>query len=183
MKTLIFNGSPRLKGDTQSLIKVLLESLEGEHKIVNAYYEHIAPCIDCRYCVRCKGCAFKDDMQKIYDYIEECDNIIIASPIYYSQLTGPLMSVASRLQVYYCAEKYRKDKMITKEKKGAVLLVGGGNGNPERAFETATTLLSQMNCTDIHDLVCCHNTDNVQAINDASTVEGVKRIAEYFNKR
>ena len=182
MKTLILNGSPRLKGDTQSLIKLMLESLEGEYKIVNAYYERIAPCIDCRYCVRCKGCAFKDGMQKVYEYIEDCDNILIASPIYYSQLTGPLMSVASRLQVYHCAEKYRKDKMITKEKRGAVILVGRGDGNPHRACETATTLLSQMNCTEIHDLVCCHNTENIRAIHDEKTVEGVKSIAEYFNR-
>ena len=183
MKTLIFNGSPRLKGDTKSLINVLLENLEGEYKIVNAYSDKIAPCIDCRYCWYSTGCAFRDGMEKIYEYIEECDNILIASPIYYSQLTGPLLSVGSRLQIYYCAEKFRGEQLIEKAKKGAVLLVGGGDGDPEKANETAKTLLAQMNCKEICDLVCCHNTDNVPAIEDEKAVEGVKRIAEYFNKQ
>lgn len=181
MKTLIFNGSPRLKGDTRSLINVMLEDLQGEYKIVNAYNDKIAPCIDCRYCWYSNGCAFRDDMQKIYEYIEECDNILIASPIYYSQLTGPLLSVASRLQIYYCAEKFRGEQLIEKKKRGAVLLVGGGDGDPERAFGTAKTLLHQMNCKEIYDLVCCHNTNVAPALEDENAVNGAKKIAEYFN--
>lgn len=38
MKTLIFNGSPRKNGDTKSLINHMTESLNGEYKIVDAYF-------------------------------------------------------------------------------------------------------------------------------------------------
>ena len=77
MKTLIFNGSPRKNGDTVSLIRKVTEGLEGEYKIVNAYYCNISPCIDCRYCRRKPGCAIQDEMQEIYDYIEDCDLSLI----------------------------------------------------------------------------------------------------------
>jgi len=47
-------------------------------------------------------------MQEIYKYIEECDNILIASPLYFSELTGKLLVVGSRLQTYFCARFFRK---------------------------------------------------------------------------
>ncbi len=37
MKTLIFIGSPRKKGNTESLVAALVGQLEGDVKIVRAY--------------------------------------------------------------------------------------------------------------------------------------------------
>lgn len=48
MKTLILNGSPRKEGDTVNLINKVIENLNGEYKIINAYDCEIHPCIDCR---------------------------------------------------------------------------------------------------------------------------------------
>ncbi len=56
-------------------------------------------------------------MQETYKYIEECDNILIASPIYFSELTGALLNIGSRLQTYFCARFFRKEKPIKKAKK------------------------------------------------------------------
>lgn len=47
MKTLILNGSPRIKGDTESLINVIVQKIKGEYKIVNAYRCAISPCVGC----------------------------------------------------------------------------------------------------------------------------------------
>lgn len=145
MKTLIFNGSPRINGDTASLINFVIPKLNGEYKIVNAYFDHISPCIDCRYCWTASDCAIEDEMHQVYAYIEECDNIIIASPIYFSELTGKLLDIVSRLQMYYCAKHFRNESLIHKTKTGAVILVGGGDGNPGRAYDTACTTLRLMN--------------------------------------
>lgn len=46
LKTLIFNGSPREKGDTVSLINLLLDRLEGESVVISAYRAGISPCMD-----------------------------------------------------------------------------------------------------------------------------------------
>ena len=102
MKTLILNGSPRVHGDTVSLINLLIKSLYGEYLVVDAYKSNISPCRDCRYCWENPGCAIKDEMQVIYSYIEDCDNIVIASPLYFSELTGKLLDLGSRLQTYFC---------------------------------------------------------------------------------
>lgn len=118
MKTLIINGSPRPNGDTASLLRLVEEGLAGEYKIVDAYRCNISPCVDCRYCKEHSGCAIQDEMQDIYDYIQECDNILIASPIYFSELTGKLLDVGSRLQTYFAARYFRKEVPIVKEKRG-----------------------------------------------------------------
>ncbi len=181
MKTLIFNGSPRKNGDTVSLLNVLKEQLSGEYKIIDAYRTNISPCLDCRYCKTQSGCAIQDEMQEVYAYLIDCDNVLIASPVYFSELTGPMLSVGSRLQTYFCGRFFRKEESGLTPKKGAVLLVGGGDGKPDKAYETAKVLLKNMNCKEIHPLVCSHNTDRIPAIEDAQVVAGVEAIVRFFS--
>ena len=178
MKTLIFNGSPRKNGDTKSLLNILTHKLEGEIKTVDCYYENISPCIDCRYCWENKGCCIKDDMQEIYDYALNCDNIIIASPVYFSDVTGKLLDVMSRFQCFYTASKFLKDPYKIKPKKGGVILVGGGDGSPEKAESTAKTLLKCLNCREILPSVIDHNTNERPAKDCETTLNAVINLAE-----
>ena len=180
MKTLIFNGSPRKNGDTSSLIEKITGEINGEYRIVEAYRCNISPCVDCRYCWENSGCAIDDEMQEIYGYIQECDNILIASPVYFSELTGKLLDVGSRLQTYYCAGHFRKEVPAIKPKKGAVILVGGGDGRMDTAYRTACILLHHMNCHNIYEAVCSHNTNEKPAIDDENVLLGVKGILEFF---
>ena len=180
MKTLILNGSPRENGDTVSLIKKATEKIAGEYKIINAYRCSISPCVDCRYCWDHTGCAIKDEMQEVYDYIQECDNILIASPVYFSELTGKLLDLGSRLQTYYCSAVFRKEKPVPKEKKGAVILVGGGDGRMDKAYSTACVLLRHMNCNTIHELVSSHHTNEMPASDDRNAIQGIESIIRFF---
>lgn len=181
MRTLIFNGSPRANGDTASLIQLALQDLQGEYKVVNAYRDDISPCVDCRYCKEHPGCAIHDGMEEVYRYLEDCDNIIIASPIYFSELTGRLLDVGSRLQMYFSARFFRGERPVSKPKKGGVILVGGGDGGMEKAHSTARTLLHLMNCRDIHELVSCHCTDKMPAIEDGQAMAGVRSLVRFLN--
>ena len=182
MKTLIINGSPRPDGDSVSLIHRLEAGLAGERRALNAYRCNISPCVDCRYCRNHSGCAIQDEMQEIYPYIQACDNIVVASPIYFSEVTGKVLDVCSRLQTFFCARFDRGETPAAKAKKGAVILVGGGDGAPDRAYGTACTLLHQMNCRDIHPLVCSHDTDHRPAIEDGQALAGVESIVRFFNQ-
>ncbi len=181
-KTLILNGSPRVKGDTVNLIDVITKKLDGEYKIVNAYRCSVAPCIDCRYCYEKEGCAIVDGMQEIYDYIQYCDNIIIASPIYFSELTGKLLDVASRLQTYFCARHFRNEVPVVKAKRGAVILVGGGDGNMDKAYDTACTILKHVNCTNVHKMICSTHTNVRPAAEDESIYDDMLSVVEFLNK-
>ena len=180
MKTLILNGSPRENGDTVSLIRKITDKIDGEYKIVNAYRCNISPCVDCRKCWNHPGCAIKDEMQEVYEYIRECDNVLIASPVYFSELTGKLLDLGSRLQTYYCSAFFRKENPIPKEKKGAVILVGGGDGQMDKAYSTACILLHHMNCRTIHELVSSHHTNELPAADDEKAILGAESIVRFF---
>lgn len=180
MKTVIWNGSPRKKGDTASLIQRLRELLPGEITEVQACFCDIAPCVDCRYCWEHSGCCRKDGWQELEETLLSCDNVVLASPIYFSELTGPLLSVLSRLQQYFCARFFRGESSPFAPKKGGILLVGGGDGSPRRAQETAETLLHQMNCREIFPPILCHNTNAAPALEEPGITERLQALADFL---
>ena len=85
------------------------------------------------------------------------------------------------IQTYFCSRFFRKEELSIKPKKGAVILVGGGDGRIEKPYETACTLLHHMNCFDIHEVVSSFNTNVVPAIKDEKAIEGIKKIAKFLN--
>ncbi|NMA24099.1 MAG: flavodoxin family protein [Clostridiales bacterium] len=182
MKTLIFNGSPRKKGNTSSLVEELVKRLEGDVKIVRAYDCNVRPCIDCRFCWENKGCSIKDGMQEIYEDIQGADNIVIASPIHFSELTGQLMSVMSRLQTYWCARYLRREEPVPKKKKGGAIIVQGGDGEMKKAEDTAKMLLREMSANPL-GVVFAGKSDEIAGVDNKDAMAELVRLAEELNKR
>lgn len=173
MKTLILNGSPRENGRTAKLISIFTRNLTGEYTVINAYRSNISPCIDCRCCMTQSGCPVGDDMQEVYNCINECDNIAIFSPVYFSGLTPPIVSIGSRLQTLYCKKTFRKETDFPQAKKGAVILSRDGDGAPDIALKSARIFLRQMYCEGaLKEAVFCGEYQN--------DIE-LKAIADYFN--
>lgn len=128
MKTLVLYGSPMKQSHTKDLLDEMLDVLEGEVKFVDCYKANIAPCKDCKYCFHKKGCSIKDDMQEIYDYIDDCDAVIIATPMHFGIVSAPMYTLFTRLQSYWSNRHIRKvDEDMPKEKYGALLVTTGGN--------------------------------------------------------
>ena len=63
-------------------------------------------------------------MQEIYQKLEEADNIILASPMYFHSITGRMKALIDRFQVYW-AGHVRGDMPEKPLRKGAILMVGG----------------------------------------------------------
>ena len=181
MHTLILNGSPHANGDTAVLISALREHLHGEVTQIDCYRANISPCTDCRWCTKNPGCAIRDEMQNIYPIIESCDNIVIASPVYFSLPTAPVLSVCSRIQTYFCASFFRKSPVPIKPKRGGILLAGGGSGSAAPAEETARRILKYMKAKQIGPVVASLATDRIPAREDASVPEQAKSLAAFLN--
>lgn len=65
------------------MIDALTAQLEGEYKVVNAHSCNVRACVDCRYCWEHPACSIQDGWQEIDSYLRECDNVVIASPVYF----------------------------------------------------------------------------------------------------
>ena len=100
MKVLLINGSPNAKGCTYTALEEVSKTLnqEGiETDIVHVGNKDIRGCIACRQC-RTKGkCVFNDIVNEVAPKLNECDGIVIGSPVYYASANGTLISFIDRL--------------------------------------------------------------------------------------
>ena len=182
-KTLIINGSPRKKGETSQTTAWIRERLEGEVREIFTYDAKFRPCVDCRYCFDHPTCCVKDEMQEIYEYLLDCDNILIASPIYFSELTGSFLNLASRFQPYFCGKYIRHEASPLKPKTGAVLVMFGGKPlDPVKPYDTGSKLLQLLNAQDILPLVYGDHTDDTPALDQEKVLEGAAQIVAAFNR-
>jgi multimeric flavodoxin WrbA len=111
MKVIAFNGSPRKKWNTATLLEKVLEgawSQGAETELVHLYDLNYKGCISCFAC-KMKGgqsygrCAVKDDLTPILKKVEEVDAFILGSPIYFGTVSGEMRSFMERLTFPYLA--------------------------------------------------------------------------------
>ena len=109
MKVMAFNGSPRKKWNTATLLKKALEgaaSRGAETELIHLYDLNYKGCISCFAC-KTKGgksygrCAVKDDLKPIFKKIEKADALIFGSPIYLGTVSGEMKSFMERLLFPY----------------------------------------------------------------------------------
>lgn len=101
MNILVLNGSPRPQGDTAKMVSAFKKAAEKaghEVRVIEVCRMNVRGCLACEYC-HGKGrgaCAQKDDMRQIYDALPETDMLVLASPIYYHNISGQLKCVIDR---------------------------------------------------------------------------------------
>lgn len=163
------------------LVRALTDRLRGECELIHCYSAQIAPCTDCRACRAQDGCVIPDEMQSLYPLFEQCDNLVIASPIYYASLTGRLLDVVSRFQRYDSARRFRHAPTPIMPKKAAVILTCGGSGGVQTVYGTANIILKELGAKEIFPLICSSRTDTVPASEDAAALHQVQEAAAWFN--
>lgn len=139
-------GSPRRGGNTDVLLDTFLNGLEEcrifkkgssmKLTVKKLFVSEldISPCRECRHCSTDGDCIVDDDMQKIYPEIMDCDLLLIASPIFFTTVSGYLKAFIDRFQRFW-AMKYELDKnIITKEDKKGILFSCAGS-KPENIFD------------------------------------------------
>jgi len=92
-KVLIMQSSPRKKGNSATLAEEIAAGAASKGAVVESIFLHqmkIAPCQSCYVCQKkgSKGCAIDDDMQAIYPKLIEADAWVIASPVYWFNMSA-----------------------------------------------------------------------------------------------
>ena len=104
MKVLLINGSPNRNGCTYTALREVADTLEKEGieaEIVQVGNKDIRGCISCRRCKTTGKCVFDDLVNEIAPKFQECDGLVIGSPVYYASANGTLISFLDRL-FYSC---------------------------------------------------------------------------------
>ena len=124
---LAIYGSPRKEGVTAYLQNSILENLglSARIKKIYVYDENISPCVACGYCKQHFGCIFNDSMTAIYDLLVTADLVTIASPVYFSSITGPLKILIDRCQVLW--EREQRGESSSIYQRGYFIAAGAGS--------------------------------------------------------
>lgn len=117
MKILVLNGSPRREGNTAAMVAAFKEAAEEKgHQVtaINVTRLTIKGCLACEFCHgKGKGrCMRKDDMQDIYDELKNAEMLVLASPIYYHNISGQLKCVIDRFYAVLYPEKPESLKKV-----------------------------------------------------------------------
>jgi multimeric flavodoxin WrbA len=114
-------GSPRSGGNTDILMDSFLSALETEEKIMHFKLRdmNLQPCMGCCRCDETGICIYKDDIQSIYECIEDAKGLILASPIYFACVTAQMKTFIDRGQAFWVRKfLLHQSTPLTTKKKG-----------------------------------------------------------------
>ena len=99
MKVLIFNGSPRRKGATATVLHRIEKELKKGDVEVDFYNLgsiEMSHCTGCCSCYRTGACCLSDDAEILSQKISEADGIVLGSPTYASNVSGLMKDFIDR---------------------------------------------------------------------------------------
>jgi multimeric flavodoxin WrbA len=102
MKVVAFNGSGRKNGNTAMLVRQVFEGLEAkgiECELIQLAGQALRGCTACGSCRKNKDRRCIIDSDPVNEYIAkmiEADGIILASPVYFADITAELKALIDR---------------------------------------------------------------------------------------
>ena len=99
MKIIGIVGSPRNKGNTETITRIALEAAEeegAETELITLAGKEIKPCDACRVCKQTGKCHINDDLPPILEKMLGADGIILATPVYYGSATPQIKALIDR---------------------------------------------------------------------------------------
>ena len=100
MKVLLINGSPHGKGNTYIALHEMENVFAAENvetELVHIGNQGIRGCIACGSCAKTGKCVFDDAVTEIARKFEECDGLVVGSPVYYASANATLVAFLTRL--------------------------------------------------------------------------------------
>jgi multimeric flavodoxin WrbA len=137
MQILAIFGSPRRGGNTERLLEAFLEgactgATSCRRLVVTD--QGIGPCTGCQACDADGACVLDDGMKPVYEWIDEADLVVLASPIYFYGITAQAKALIDRSQALW-ARKHRLGIRASVAKSGFLIAAGGSRG--KKLFECA----------------------------------------------
>lgn len=138
---VVLNGSPRKNGYTSALVKAFTEGAQSAGNTVTEFY---LSGMDIHCCKGCFGghsdrdcpCVQRDDMDRIYPAVKDCQVIILATPLYYWTMSGQIRTTIDRL---FALEEGGSNLLRGHDRACALLMAAEGHG-----FEDVVTYFDHL---------------------------------------
>ncbi len=171
MKIIGVNGSPRLNGNSATLLEKALEGARtagAETERIDLYPLDYKGCRSCFACKRKssfygKGCAMQDDLTDVMRRMIEADGWIFSSPIYLGHSSSSMCALLERLHFSYLnTYESGRQRMPSLKKPYPSLFIYNLNGNRnflemmklENACQYETMLFGHTFGPSRHEIIC-----------------------------
>jgi len=92
MKVVCLLGSPKPKGNSAFLAKRFCAAAETRGALVETFSLNKRNYRGCQACMACKTkldrCVLKDDLEPVLDAVRQTDVLVLASPVYFGEVTS-----------------------------------------------------------------------------------------------
>jgi multimeric flavodoxin WrbA len=105
MKIMTLLGSPRSNGNSAAIAGRFLQTAESLGAETKTIYLNKLKFRGCQACMACKGkldhCALDDDLTEVLNEIHDTDVLVLASPVYFGDITAQMKMFIDRTYSYY----------------------------------------------------------------------------------
>ena len=136
MKIVSLLGSPRAASNSSAIANHFLKTAEGLGAETSSFVLNDLNYRGCQGCYACKTtlerCVLKDDLAEVLAAVSEADLVVMASPIYFGEITSQLKAFMDRTFSYLVPD-YRSNPEPSRlaQKKLVFVLT---QGNPDEAL-------------------------------------------------
>ena len=107
------SGSPIVNGNTDRIIKVVLEQSGKDHIFINLSTLIYDPCRACTHlCAKTNICPLEDDLKPYFKPILDSEALILGSPVNGGNVTGWMFSFKTRLWCFYHVKNLLRNKPV-----------------------------------------------------------------------
>ena len=97
---VVFNGSPRKDGNTVTILDLIARGAREQGAEVKFYTLFKMKFMACQGCFACRlqdDCVINDEVREALGKVKTADAVVIGSPIYMMQMSGPVKNLYDRL--------------------------------------------------------------------------------------
>jgi multimeric flavodoxin WrbA len=131
MKVLGILGSPRRGGNSETLLKALLQgAAAGGAEVEEVLLRNlkISPCLEIYHCFKDGTCPIKDDMQELYGKLLAADVVVLATPVFFYGVSAQAKTMIDRTQALWARRYVMKQDFPGGRRQGVLLAVGATRG-------------------------------------------------------
>lgn len=139
IKTLGISTSPRIKGNSDLLLREALAGAEsaGAHiEYIHLSDYNIAPCIECNACYTTGACKIQDDFQQLLKKMLDADRLIFATPTFFMTVCAQAKMLIDRGQCRWANKYILKKQLISTKRDRRAMLIAVGGSNSTKQFES-----------------------------------------------
>ncbi len=139
MNIVCLYGSPRVKGNSAAIAEKFCETAASKGATIQSWVLNKLNFRGCQACYGCKKksekCIIEDDLTEVLDAVRKCDILVLASPVYYGDVSSQLKAFIDRNYSFLVPDYTTADKIHRLEGDKTLVMILTQGSPDQEAFK------------------------------------------------